>query len=149
MFTSNFQIQNCTLHTSKSHIAHFEIPNCALHTSKSHIVHFQIQSCTLLISKLRIPKLHTSKFQIGHLHVYTGPRNAISINCVYVISGLLRGRVKCVGEIASARFQSVARRAQYRIFLFRERSVKLKSSACLPGTNGQGVTVVRAPISPL
>ena len=33
------------------------------------------------------------------------------------------------GEIATARFQS---RAQYRIFLFRERSVILKSSACLP-----------------
>ena len=53
----------------------------------------------------------------------------------YVISGLLCGRVKCIavkGEIASAHFRSVARRAQYRIFLFRERSIKLKSSACLP-----------------
>ena len=45
------------------------------------------------------------------------------------------GRVKCIavkGEIATARFQSLARRAQYRIFLFRERNVILKSSACLP-----------------
>ena len=52
-----------------------------------------------------------------------------------VISGLLCGWVKCIavnGEITSACFQSVARHAQYRIFLFRERSVKLKSSACLP-----------------
>ena len=35
------------------------------------------------------------------------------------------GRVKCIavkGEIASARFRSVARCAQYHIFLFRERS---------------------------
>ena len=42
---------------------------------------------------------------------------------------------KCIavkGEIATARFQSLARRAQYRIFLFRERNVILKSSACLP-----------------
>ena len=62
------------------------------------------------------------------------------------------GRVKCIavkGEIASARF---ARRAQYRIFLFRECSVILESSAYIyscqslsevEGTNGRGVTVVR------
>ena len=33
---------------------------------------------------------------------------------------------------SAIRFQSLARRAQYRIFLFRERSAILKSSACLP-----------------
>ena len=46
-----------------------------------------------------------------------------------VITGCSGGRVKC---IAVKRFQSLARRAQYRIFLFRERNVILKSSACLP-----------------
>ena len=61
-----------------------------------------------------------------------------------LIAFLRHFRTTRIGEIASARFQSVARRAQY---LFRERSVKLKSSACLlllevEGTNGQGVTVV-------
>ena len=64
-----------------------------------------------------------------------------------LIAFLRHFRTTRIGEIASARFQSVARRAQYHIFLFRERSVKLKSSACLlllevEGTNGQGVTVV-------
>ena len=100
VFTSNFQFQNCTLHTSKSHIAHFEIPNCALHTSKSHIAHFEIPNCALHTSKshiahfqtpnctlhtskshivhfqiqsctLRISKLHTSNFQIAHFELRT------------------------------------------------------------------------------
>ena len=61
---------------------------------------------------------------IDHLHVRKAKKARD------VISGLLIGPGKM--KIASARFQSVARRAQYRIFLFRERNVILKSSACLP-----------------
>ena len=51
-----------------------------------------------------------------------------------VITGCSGGRVKCIavqGEIATARFHSLAGRAQYRIFLFRERSVILKSCQSL------------------
>ena len=82
VFTSNFQFQNCTLHTSKSHIAHFQIPTCALHTSKSHIVHFQIQSCTLPISKL-----HASNFQIAHFEFQ---------NCTLPISELRTSKISLV-----------------------------------------------------
>ena len=76
VFTSNFQFQNCTLHTSKSHSAHFEIPNCALHTSKSHIAHFEIPNCALHTSKSHIAHfqtpnctLHTSKSHIVHFQI--------------------------------------------------------------------------------
>ena len=41
-----------------------------------------------------------------------------------VIAGCSGGRVKCIATVSLG--------AQYRIFLFRERSVIPKSSACLP-----------------
>ena len=63
-------------------------------------------------------------------------RKAQGISLCLITCDVVTGcRVKCIavqGEIATARFQSLARRAQYRIFLFRERSVILKSSVCLP-----------------
>ena len=52
-----------------------------------------------------------------------------------VIAGCSWWPGKCIavnGEIATARFQSLARRAQYRIFIFRECKLILKSLASLP-----------------